>query len=250
MKIVFHPDFHKVYVSDPAAEKGRLAPLVETLKPKFDFIYPVPASQQDIARVHGAAHIQEVSGYRKVGPLAMLAAGGAITAARTACRGEPAFALIRPPGHHAGPDSCWGFCYYNNMAIAVGALLAEEAVQTAVILDIDLHFGDGTDNYFKNSKRVEVLNPEGPDGRQFVACCRQDLGFAGPADIIAVSAGFDRHYEDWGGQLFTEDYRTIGELVKEYADTHCQGRRFAVLEGGYNHQAMAEATLALLEGMA
>ncbi len=68
-------------------------------------------------------------------------------------------------------------------------------------------------------------------------------------DILAVSAGFDRHEEDWGGLLTTEDYRTIGALVKTYSRKACQGRRFAVLEGGYNHSVLGQNVRAFIEGM-
>ena len=70
------------------------------------------------------------------------------------------------------------------------------------------------------------------------------------ADIIAVSAGFDRHIEDWGGLLTTEDYRTMGQEVKKFALKNCEGRRFGVLEGGYNHTVLGDNVRAFLEGMA
>jgi acetoin utilization deacetylase AcuC-like enzyme len=69
------------------------------------------------------------------------------------------------------------------------------------------------------------------------------------ADIIAVSAGFDRHIDDWGKLLTTEDYRTIGGIVKQYALKNCNGRRFGVLEGGYNHLVLGQNVRAFLEGM-
>ena len=69
------------------------------------------------------------------------------------------------------------------------------------------------------------------------------------ADIIAVSAGFDRGVEDWGGLLTTEDYQTIGKLVKEFSLKVCQGRRYGVLEGGYNHGVLGQNVKAFLDGM-
>jgi acetoin utilization deacetylase AcuC-like enzyme len=66
---------------------------------------------------------------------------------------------------------------------------------------------------------------------------------------VAISAGFDRHEADWGRMLTTEDYCTIGELVKEFAARVCQGRRYGVLEGGYNHQVLGRNVKALLDGM-
>ena len=69
------------------------------------------------------------------------------------------------------------------------------------------------------------------------------------AGIIAVSAGFDRHEHDWGGLLTTEDYETIGRLVKEFAQKTCRSRRYGVLEGGYNHDVLGGNVVALLNGM-
>jgi acetoin utilization deacetylase AcuC-like enzyme len=67
-------------------------------------------------------------------------------------------------------------------------------------------------------------------------------------EIIAISAGFDRHEEDWGGLLKTEDYFTIGQWVKEFSFKHCQGRRFGVLEGGYNHSVLGRNVKNFLKG--
>ena len=69
------------------------------------------------------------------------------------------------------------------------------------------------------------------------------------SEIIAVSAGFDRHEADWGRMLTTEDYATTGHLVKRYAQRACQGRRFGVLEGGYNHLVLGMNVRSLLDGM-
>jgi acetoin utilization deacetylase AcuC-like enzyme len=117
-----------------------------------------------------------------------------------------------------------------------------------VILDIDLHFGDGTANIFGNVPEVVYFHPESRDRQQFVDSVSQFLART-KADVVAVSAGFDRHEHDWGGLLTTEDYQTIGKLVKEYSQSVCQGRRYGVLEGGYNHDVLGRNVKALLEGM-
>jgi len=67
-------------------------------------------------------------------------------------------------------------------------------------------------------------------------------------DIVAVSAGFDRHVEDWGEMLETEDYHEAGKLVKEFSEEACEGRRYAVLEGGYNHRVLGRNVRAFIEG--
>src|SRR4030042_1033954 len=87
------------------------------------------------------------------------AAGGAIKAAQIAMEGEVSFGLIRPPGHHASPDGCWGFCFFNNIAVALARLQSEDLIENALILDFDLHFGDGTNNIFEGSA-IKYFHPE------------------------------------------------------------------------------------------
>jgi len=249
MKVVFHERFYDVYTGDPAAAAGRLEPSVKILKKKYELIKAQNAKVADVERVHDRAHIEDVKRFDKIYSMALLAAGGTIQAARLACQGEPAYALVRPPGHHASPGSCWGFCFFNNVAVAVATLLGEGIINSALILDIDLHHGDGTDNYFCTRDEVEYLHPEGPTNSDWLRTCKKQLDQAKPADLIAVSAGFDRHAEDWGELLMTPDYRAIGNWVKLWSDKHCQGKRFVVLEGGYNHVSIAEGAEALLGAM-
>ena len=249
MKVIFHERFYEVYTSDPAAADGRMEAIVEVLGNAFEFATPPPASEEDLALVHTPAHIASVKRSKQIYEIGILSAGGAIMAAELAWTGEPAFGLIRPPGHHASPDSCWGFCYFNNVAIAVKKLMKKNQVNKALILDFDLHFGDGTENSFSGIPQVMYLHPEGSNAREFVQETQRRLERAEAFDILAVSAGFDRHVEDWGGLLTTEDYRTIGALVKTCSHKVCQGRRFAVLEGGYNHSVLGQNVRAFLEGM-
>jgi acetoin utilization deacetylase AcuC-like enzyme len=247
MKVVYHPRYTEVYESDPAAAPGRMEAIVKELG-GFEFVEPPAAGLDDIRLCHTAQHIGYVQRYGYVFEAAALAAGGAVLAAEIAMKGEPAFGLIRPPGHHASADSCWGFCFFNNMAIAVTRLIGEKKIDTALILDFDLHFGDGTANIFGSSPDVIYFHPEDGDRQQFVDHVGRFLSQC-RADIIAVSAGFDRHIEDWGRLLTTENYKTIGQQVKEFAVRNCGGRRFGLLEGGYNHDVLGRNVRAFLEGM-
>ncbi len=249
MKVVFHRRFYEVYAGDPASAPGRMEAIVRQLGGKFEFIEPGPASERDIERVHGRSHIQSVKQENLIYEIGLLAAGGAILAGELALAGEPAFGLVRPPGHHASPHSCWGFCYFNNIAIAIKKLIHAEKVRRALILDFDLHYGDGTANTFSGVKEIIYAHPEGSNRDLFLKDLQRILQTEREYDILAVSAGFDRHEEDWGGLLKTEDYFNIGRWVKESSLRHCQGRRFGVLEGGYNHAVLGRNVDHFLQGL-
>jgi len=120
MKVTFHEDFYQVYTSDPAAASGRLEAVAEAIEPHVTFVSAEPAARQHIAAVHTVTHIQQVEN-QGLYDIAALAAGGAVQAAQIGLT-EPCFALIRPPGHHASAASAWGFCFFNNMAVAMAAL--------------------------------------------------------------------------------------------------------------------------------
>lgn len=248
MKIVYHPRYAEVYAGDPAASAGRMESILIELPDDVEIVTPEPASTADIKLVHTDWHIADIQRSPHTYELALLAAGGALKAADLAMSGEPSFGLIRPPGHHASPDHCWGFCFFNNIAIAISRLRQEGVINTALILDFDLHYGDGTDNTFRNVAEVTYFHPESGNREDFVDIIARLLD-SNRADMIAVSAGFDRHEDDWGGLLETDDYETIGQLVKEFSDKVCQGRRFGVLEGGYNHDVLGKNVAAFLEGI-
>jgi len=249
MKIIYHPRYAEVYVHDPAAEPGRMECILRELEGKYDFIEPKEASIDDLRLVHTERHIDLVKSRFDAYDMAILSAGGAIKAAQVAFDGEPAFGLIRPPGHHAGADNLWGFCYFNNIAIALEKLRKEKLIQRAFILDFDLHYGDGTASIFARDG-VKYFQLQTSDSAGLLEEIRQRLDAEKDYHILAVSAGFDRHIEDWGRRLTTDDYRTIGQMVKEAADKNCQGRTFAVLEGGYNQDVLGKNVAAYLEGLA
>ena len=248
MDVVYHPRYCDIYAEEPAADPGRIEAIRDVLKGKFAFVEPEPASPSELLLVHTDAHVDSIRRDLFLYEVALLAVGGALLCARKAGAGEPSFGLIRPPGHHASPGNCWGFCYFNNLAISLKVLQAAKAVSRAVILDFDLHFGDGTDNTFRGDSGVVYLHPEEPTAKAFLARTEQGLEQAGDRDILAVSAGFDRGKADWGNLLSEDDYRRMGTIARDYAQSHCGGRRYAVLEGGYNHSVLGRHVLAFLEG--
>lgn len=245
MKIVFHDSFYQVYAGDPAASAGRMEAIIKVLEPAVEIVRAIPASEEQIASVHTPSHIRNVKA-EGVYEVAALAAGGAVMAAEMGQK-EPCFGLIRPPGHHASSDSTWGFCYFNNMAIAMTHLIKKGRINTAYVLDIDLHFGDGSVNILGGKKGVTVYNVSAGDREAYLQEVRNEMEKY-EADIIGISAGFDNHEEDWGGTLKTADYREIGRLVRRAAKRH-KGGCFALLEGGYNHRVLGQNALSLIEGL-
>jgi acetoin utilization deacetylase AcuC-like enzyme len=245
MKVVFHEDFYQVYTSDPAADEGRMEAVMEVIGPHVEFITAKNASDSDIEAVHTPSQIDYVKRHG-LHPIAALAAGGAIQAATIGLI-EPCFGLIRPPGHHASANSSWGFCYYNNMAVALEYLNREGSIQSAYVLDIDLHYGDGTVNILGNKDYVRIHNLGTSDRNAYLREIENEMENT-TADIIGISAGFDNHQQDWGGVLATEDYREIGRMVRQ-ASIRNKGGCFAILEGGYNHRVLGHNVLALIEGL-
>jgi acetoin utilization deacetylase AcuC-like enzyme len=245
MKVITHKDFHEVYNNEPAAARGRIQAILDVMGNDVALEDANPARMEDIAAVHSQLHIANVSSQGLL-DIASLAAGAAIQAAVGGLT-DPCFALVRPPGHHAYRDQSWGFCYFNNMAIAIDHLKRKELIQTAYVLDFDLHYGDGTVSILREKGYVAIHNPIGEDRREYLYSVRDNLSSA-EADIIAVSAGFDNHLLDWGGLLLTEDYHAMGRLVWGACQRLGVGC-FAVLEGGYNHQVLGEAVSAFLKGL-
>lgn len=247
-KILYHEDFAAHYALDPAADPGRLEPALKLLQNNYSFEIPGPARKEQVLLVHSERHYHTIAADSLLLHTALLSAGAAIEAAKTAVSKEYAFALCRPPGHHASPGSCWGFCYFNNIAIAVKEALRGGQADSALIVDFDLHYGDGTANTFAGVQEVSFWHSQETNRLRYLDQLRTDLESL-DADIVAVSAGFDRGIDDWGGILTADDYREIGILLAGFARQKCKNRLFAVLEGGYNHQALAKNIDAFLTGL-
>lgn len=255
MKIIFHEKYYNSnYAMDPAASAGRLEGIMKKLKqnPEIEIIKPESASKDDILRAHTENHYNYVKKDPLLYELASLAAGGAIHAAKEAYNGSPSFAVIRPPGHHASADSCWGFCYFNNISISLLKLYSEKKIKSAFILDFDLHTGDGNINILQNRDddfSVKILNPNGGNRNSYMSEVEDFMKNLKNIDIFVASAGFDQGIQDWGHLLHPEDYFELGKLMKEYSLKLCEGRRYALLEGGYNHNVLPKNVDSFCKGL-
>jgi acetoin utilization deacetylase AcuC-like enzyme len=245
MRVFTHDDFKDVYTSDPAASPGRIEAVLEAIRGEVEFEPALPADRDDILAVHTKSLVQRVEN-EGLYNIASLAAGAAIQTAAAGLKG-PAFGLVRPPGHHASADYHWGFCYFNNMAVALEHLWSKGFIKRAHVLDFDLHYGDGTVNILGGKDYVSIHNPDESDRGHYlkgVAARLDDLN----VDIIGVSAGFDNHIEDWGRLLHTEDYQEMGRMVHDRCRKLGIGC-FGLLEGGYNHSVLGRNVLAFLRGL-
>jgi acetoin utilization deacetylase AcuC-like enzyme len=251
--IIVHHDrfFDSGYAEDNAAMPGRMEAALGGLSGgPWDLVAPSPASDAQLLLAHDPAYLAQVAADPPRDAMARLAAGGAILAARLAHGGEPAFACVRPPGHHAARDTAWGHCTFSNVALALLVLRAEQRIDSALVLDIDAHTGDGTRKVLAGWPGAEVFNPFADDAPGFLARVAERLEVLGPTGILAVSAGFDGYRLDVGRKLDTPDYRRIGALARQAAERACRGRRFAVLEGGYYLPDLGANVLAFCQGLA
>ncbi len=247
----------ETYDRTPAGSPGRLDTAVELLgnHPDYEFVEAREATEEEILRAHGPRTLESVKqDYDSTRPgllhkMASLAAGGSIQTAEIAVQGDSAFGLVRPPGHHASGDSYWGFCYFNNIAVSLLHLRAKGLIESAYILDFDLHTGDGNINILGDDPRFVIHNPNGNGDKQYIDDVKRSLKTAPDVDIIVASAGFDQYEEDWGGNLSTEAFHEIGQIMSEFARERCNGRLYGLLEGGYNFEDLGKNVLAFCDGI-
>jgi len=261
-----------------------------------------PARREEIARVHHpklVAALERICRERAPAIIdyaptyvtpssfedALLAAGGALTCTRAVIRGEAgnAFAIVRPPGHHAEPDRAMGFCLFDNVAIAAREALAN-GVERVAIIDYDAHHGNGTQAAFLNDERVAFLSThqwgiypgtgwidDAPHARGRVVNVPLPAGAgdqvyervaerifipfvkAFQPNLLLVSVGFDAHWTDpiTTLGLSTAGYLMLARKAMALAEEYCAGKIVFVLEGGYDSLNVAngaEASFVALTG--
>jgi len=249
VRIIYHSDYAGHYSTASCEMPDRVLSIMDSFRKRYTVVEPKPCSEDDILLCHSAGLLKAEQHDAIRYEVAALSAGGAIEAARLAMEGYVTFAVIRPPGHHANPDHNWGFCFFNNMGIAVKRLIEDGMIKKGVILDIDLHFGDGTEAIFNNDKNVKVINIQASVPDAFLSATEESLKEIDSADIIGISAGFDQYEKDWGANLSTADYRSIGVMSGGFAKRKTGGRIFILLEGGYYIPDLGKNAEALLQGV-
>jgi len=240
---VYCEKFLTDYITVDCENPDRVASIQSEIKEIVQFIEPEPCTVSDLLMCHSETLIKLVMKDKTIYETAMLSAGGAIKAAEIALD-TPSFALIRPPGHHAGFSFNGGFCFFNNIVIAVKNLLFRGFINDALIVDIDLHYGNGTYDIVKEDKRISLWNIDASTRDDFFKQLATALKDASSFDIVGCSAGFDTYIRDWGSLLFTKDYREIAGMLVS-ANPHL----FAVLEGGYYIPDLGMNVRSFLEGM-
>ncbi len=264
-------------------------------------IEPRPAPYEDVIAVHSKRMLSQFEAACRNGPGitdfaptfvttttfadAFLAAGAVLDCTRQVLEGRVrnAFAIVRPPGHHAEPEAAMGFCLLNNIAIAARHAL-NHGLERVLIMDFDAHHGNGTQAVFLEEPRAAYLSTQqeniypfrsghmqdAPNARgriiniplparsgdaAFARICTEVLhplvvGFK--PEMIFVSAGFDSHWNDPLAELglSSAGYHAITRSLKDLADEVCAGRLVFSLEGGYNPLTVAAGVDAVLSVLA
>jgi acetoin utilization deacetylase AcuC-like enzyme len=261
---------HSVYHPE---SPERIYKTYEFLKDKYKIIEPQPATKDDILLAHteelhnavleGKFYDPDTPAEKDIYYYATLSAGGAILAMKYATKyKEAALSLMRPPGHHAGRNFLGGFCYFNNIAIAIRKFLSENNNRKAAILDLDCHHGNGTQDIFYGDKLLlyvslhqsplypgtgltsedNCLNyPIPPNTSEtlylsILSEAIEEIKKFSP-DILGVSLGFDTYINDpiTNMNLTEASYNKIAHIIKENIIKNGIPT-FYVLEGGYSEK--------------
>jgi acetoin utilization deacetylase AcuC-like enzyme len=215
---------------------------------------------------------------------ARLAAGGAIELADAVYAGDldAGFAAVRPPGHHAERDRAMGFCFFNNVAVVANHLRSRHGIERVLIVDWDVHHGNGTQHSFYDDPGVMYVSlhqypyypgtgaPDevgsgagegytvnvpmraGSGNEEYLASFRDIVLPAAHAfgpEFVLVSAGYDAHRDDPLASISVDEegYAQMTRALSGLADEHCAGRMVCLLEGGYSLDALVRSVRTTLE---
>ncbi len=309
--IIFSPKYylHNTGKGHPESSR-RLHAIINELKSgklsksrKWLFVTPEKAHLRDVELVHNIEYIRFIETFCKSGgglldledtvvslesfDVALYACGGLLKATNLVMekKFENAFALVRPPGHHAEKFRALGFCVFNNIAIAAKHLIEKYGLRRILILDIDAHHGNGTQETFYNTRKVLYISlhqdPRIFPGTGFIDEIGEGEGLGYNINVplpfrtddfiylkaleeivmpiirqykpqfMLVSVGFDGHYADPVGNLslsalcYQQIYRTILKLASEI----CNGKLVSVLEGGYSINHVGKITAGAIAEM-
>ena len=267
----------------------------------LNHIAPRRATTDELALVHDVDHIELIQAMSAEGggrlgydtplcaesyDIALLAAGGVLTAVDAVLDGDVqhAFACGRPPGHHATPTQGMGFCLFNNIALGARYALRKRGLERILIVDWDVHHGNGTQDAFYEDGDVFFFSihqsplypgtgvsretglgagagltlnapvPAGAVDEDYIRVFEETLAPAArdfSPDLVMISAGFDAHEDDplAGVNLTTEGFAALTRHVRDIADEHCGGRIVSTLEGGYSLLGLSSSVVAHLEAL-
>jgi acetoin utilization deacetylase AcuC-like enzyme len=283
--------YHPIYLQHDTGRHVEVAARLEAiiaylektgLKSKLTLIEPRPATVEEIALIHQKGYIKEIEETAARG--ALYAAGGVIRALEAVMAGEVAnaFALVRPPGHHANAGSAQGFCLFNNLASAARYALDKYKLGRILIIDYDVHHGNGTQAAFYDNPRVMYIStheypfypgtgrldevgsgegrgtnlniplPAGCGDEEYIRVFEQIIVPATrrfKPQLILVSVGYDGHWADPLAmmRLSVGGYARLAQIIRGLAEELCEGRLALTLEGGYNLEALAASVKATFD---
>jgi acetoin utilization deacetylase AcuC-like enzyme len=300
-----HPSSHRHDTGAHPENAGRLVAIEAALEragwPEIERVQAPAATREQILRVHDRAHFDAIEAFCADGggmidmdtvavegsfEAALHAAGGAAAAAERLLSGDGggAFCGLRPPGHHAERGRAMGFCLFNNVAVAAAHAIEACGAERVLVLDWDVHHGNGTEQIFAASPEVLYASihqwplypgtgaaeytgegpgegytvnlpvPAGSDSEQFLALVEHivvPIARAYEPGLIAISAGYDAHRDDplASCAVETEAYGEMTAAIREVA-AELGVPVLVCLEGGYSPPALADSVLATLAALA